>query len=61
MNDVYIRIDLEIKKLLSSLQPIGAHKLRLAKRKEPPTIDRRLKDMKIQPHLKGFLHNIWVK
>ncbi|XP_021019098.1 solute carrier organic anion transporter family member 6A1-like [Mus caroli] len=37
----------------------GAHKLRLAKRKEPPTIDRRLKDMKIQPHLKGFLHNIW--
>ncbi|XP_021054761.1 solute carrier organic anion transporter family member 6A1-like [Mus pahari] len=37
----------------------GAHKLRLAKRKEPPTIDRRLKDMKIQPDLKGFLLNIW--
>ncbi|XP_031224394.1 solute carrier organic anion transporter family member 6A1-like isoform X2 [Mastomys coucha] len=36
----------------------GAHKLRLAKRKEPPTIDRRFKDMEIQPHL-SFFHAIW--
>ncbi|XP_028642869.1 LOW QUALITY PROTEIN: solute carrier organic anion transporter family member 6A1-like [Grammomys surdaster] len=37
----------------------GAHKLRLAKRKEPPTVDRRLKDKEIEPHLKGFLHGVW--
>ncbi|GAB1285295.1 Solute carrier organic anion transporter family member 6C1 [Apodemus speciosus] len=37
----------------------GAHKLRLAKRKEPPTIDRRLKDKQIGPSMKDFLHAIW--
>ncbi|XP_052049340.1 solute carrier organic anion transporter family member 6C1-like [Apodemus sylvaticus] len=37
----------------------GAHKLRLVKRKEPPTIDRRLKDKEIGPHLKDFFHAIW--
>ncbi|EDL91882.1 solute carrier organic anion transporter family, member 6c1 [Rattus norvegicus] len=37
----------------------GAHKLKLAKRKEPPTFDKRLKDQKIQPRFKGFVFAIW--
>ncbi|XP_076770759.1 solute carrier organic anion transporter family member 6C1-like [Arvicanthis niloticus] len=36
----------------------GAHKLRLSKRKEPPTFDRRLKDKQIGPHLKDVLHAV---
>ncbi|XP_028642874.1 LOW QUALITY PROTEIN: solute carrier organic anion transporter family member 6A1-like [Grammomys surdaster] len=36
----------------------GAHRLRLSKRKEPPTFDRRLKDKEIGPHWKDFLHAI---
>jgi organic anion transporter 6A len=43
------------------LLPIGANKLRLEKRKEPPRIDRRLKDKEIKPNLKGVLHATWVK
>uniref|UniRef100_A0A8C6N1I8 Kazal-like domain-containing protein n=1 Tax=Mus spicilegus TaxID=10103 RepID=A0A8C6N1I8_MUSSI len=37
----------------------GANKLRLEKRKEPPRIDRRLKDKEIKPNLKGVLHATW--
>ncbi|XP_028642872.1 solute carrier organic anion transporter family member 6A1-like [Grammomys surdaster] len=37
----------------------GAQKLRLEKRNEPPTIDRRLKNKEIKPNLKGILHAIW--
>ncbi|EDL91881.1 rCG65885 [Rattus norvegicus] len=37
----------------------GAQQIRLEKSKEPPTIDRRLKDKEIQPGLKGVLHAIW--
>ncbi|XP_031224398.1 solute carrier organic anion transporter family member 6A1-like isoform X3 [Mastomys coucha] len=37
----------------------GAHKLRLKKSQEPPSIDRRLKNKEIKPNLKGFLYAIW--
>ncbi|XP_021044798.1 solute carrier organic anion transporter family member 6A1-like, partial [Mus pahari] len=37
----------------------GAHMIRLAKRKEPPRIDWRLKDKEIKPNLKSALHAIW--
>ncbi|XP_034377864.1 solute carrier organic anion transporter family member 6C1-like [Arvicanthis niloticus] len=37
----------------------GAHKLRLQKAKEPPTIDKRLKNMKIGNNLKSILYAIW--